>query len=80
MTNKYNLQVGDLLLRNSEMGIVRSISETPYGLIFNVYWAWADTCGSTIIPQQLLCKAFFKKFIHIKATAKNKSREAYENR
>ena len=66
MTNKYNLQVGDLLLRNAEMGIVRSISETPYGLIFNVYWTWADTYGVTAIPQVLLCDAFFKKFTLIK--------------
>ena len=68
MTNKYNLQVGDLLLRNSAMGIVKSISETPYGLVFNVYWAWDDGYGATIIPQVLLCDAFFKKFTLIKGT------------
>lgn len=70
MTNKYNLEVGDLLLRCTEIGIVGSITETPYGLIFKVYWTWAtdESDGTIEIPEALLCDAFFERFKLIKGS------------
>ena len=70
MTNKWNLEIGDLLLRADEIGIVRSINETPYGLIFVIYWSWGqdNLVGCTEIPEQLLCEPFFERFQHIKGS------------
>ena len=72
MMNKWNLEVGDLLFKPDEVGIVRAIEETPYGLVFAIHWAWNQEglYGTTMIPEQLLCKAFFTKFKHIKGTDK----------
>jgi len=83
MTNDmgHTLEVGDLLCRGNEVGVVQHIQTTPYGFIYNIYWVWENTCGMTTIPQQLLCKAFFNKFIHIKAENKNEQeRQAKENK
>ena len=70
MTNKYNLQVGDLLLRSTEIGIIRSVSETPYGLVFQIYWTWAtdESDGIIQIPEGMLCDAFFERFKLIKGS------------
>jgi len=70
MTNKWNLEVGDLLIRGVEVGIVKEITETPYGLIFQLYWTWSKEKmeGCTQIPEQLLCEPFFQRFRHIKGT------------
>ncbi len=66
--NKWDLEIGDLLLRAEEIGIVKKIHETPYGLIYVVYWTWGedDLTGYTEIPEQLLCEPFFERFRHIK--------------
>tara|TARA_R100001443_G_scaffold43434_1_gene56524 strand:+ start:171 stop:401 length:231 start_codon:yes stop_codon:yes gene_type:complete len=73
MTNKWNLEVGDLLTRGDEVGIVKNIEDTPYGLIFVVYWTWSseNLTGCTEIPEQLLCEPFFARFQHIKGTHNN---------
>ncbi len=73
MSNKWDLEVGDLLARGEEIGIVRSIEDTPYGLIFIVYWTWSNDnlTGCTAIPEQLLCEPFFDRFQHIKGTHKD---------
>ncbi len=75
MNNKWNLEIGDLLLRGAEVGIVKDIDETPYGLVFMVYWTWSKDklTGCTDIPEQLLCEPFFKRFQHIKGTHDNGS-------
>jgi len=66
--NKWNLEVGDLLIRDEEVGIVHKIKETTWGLIYSVYWTWNKDglFGTTKIPEQLLCYEFFKKFEHVK--------------
>lgn len=76
MSNKWDLEVGDLLTRGEEVGIVRRIEETPYGLIFMVYWTWSkdNLSGCTAIPEQLLCEPFFERFDHIKGTRANGGR------
>jgi len=63
-----SLEIGDLLIKSDEVGIVHRIDETSYGLIYNIYWTWklGGLCGVTKIPEQLLCRAFFTKFKHIK--------------
>ena len=68
MMNKWNLQKGDLLVRYEEIGIVKKILETPYGLVFVIYWTWNQDglSGCTQIPEQLLCEPFFERFQHIK--------------
>ena len=73
MKNKWNLEIGDLLLRTEEIGIVKKIHETPYGLIFVVHWTWAvdNLTGFTEIPEQLLCIPFFERFQHIKGSRNN---------
>jgi hypothetical protein len=70
MINKWGLETGDLLFKPDEVGVVKEIRETPYGLIFVIYWTWNQEgyTGFTEIPEQLLCKAFFTKFKHIKGT------------
>ena len=71
MTNKYNLEVGDLLLRGTEIGVIKSILETPYGLLFSIYWTWAtdESDGVVQIPEGMLCDAFFERFKLIKGIA-----------
>ena len=70
MMNKWNLEVGDLLFKPEEVGIVKHIHKTPYGLVFAIYWTWnQEGCsGVTQIPEQILCDAFFTKFKHIKGS------------
>ena len=76
MMTDYILEVGDLLMRSDEVGVVSSISETPYGLIYSVHWTWTleGFCGVTNIPCALLCKPFFDKFTHIKRSKSEQKR------
>ena len=61
--DKYCLEVGDLLLRNKDVGVVHSAQKTPYGVVYQIYWRWEDNKeGTVLIPQVLLCEPFFKKF------------------
>ena len=68
MTNKWNLEVGDLLLRSNDVGVVTDALETDYGLLYRVYWTWAidGKSGMTEIHESQLTKAFFTKFKHVK--------------
>jgi hypothetical protein len=70
MMNKWNLEVGDLLMRGGDIGVVHSLSQTAYGSVWEVHWTWTidGNSGTTHVPEQLLCKAFFTKFQHIKRT------------
>ena len=63
-----NLEIGDLLIKSDEVGIVHRIDETSYGSIYNIYWTWkhGELCGVTKMPEQLLSQSFFTKFKHIK--------------
>lgn len=72
MMNKWNLDIGDLFVRGRDIGIVCKVTESAYGHIFQVHWVWPSEgqSGMTSIPEQLLCRAFFTKFKHIKGSAK----------
>lgn len=63
------LGLGDLLLRENEIGIVQSINNTEWGLVYKIYWIWSleGLAGHTSIPDSLICKSFMKRFKHIKA-------------
>ena len=62
------LEIGDLLIRNNEVGIVQRAYITPYGITYRVYWTWniEGFYGFTEIPDTLLSKMFFSRFQHIK--------------
>ena len=62
------LEVGDLLIRDDEVGIVQKIYITPYGNTYRVYWTWTieGFTGFTDIPSCLLDEGFFKRFDRIR--------------
>ena len=62
------LEVGDLLLRGKEIGVVKHANDTPYGVCYVIHWTWSvdNSHGITTIPDLLLCEGFFDRFTVIK--------------
>ena len=58
------LCVGDLLVNKGDIGIVIAIEQTYYGKLYSIHWKRNIT---TIIPEVLLTKSFWKRFDLVRA-------------
>tara|TARA_R110000824_G_scaffold193147_1_gene375496 strand:- start:15 stop:233 length:219 start_codon:yes stop_codon:yes gene_type:complete len=70
---KYDFEVGDLLIKKNEVGILYRVNKTPYGLEYAIYWSWCleGNNGTVTLPDLMLCKAFFNKYSIIKGVIRS---------